>query len=44
MPIAILNALIVLINLGHLMFNPIVRPGNVARSLAGSKKIVSSRE
>jgi hypothetical protein len=43
-PVAILNALIVLINLAHLMLNPMVRPQKVAQSLEASRRIVASSE
>jgi hypothetical protein len=36
---AILNALIVLINVGALIFNPMTRPRNVARSLEAARRI-----
>jgi hypothetical protein len=42
--VAILNALIALVNLAHLALNPVVRPQSVARSLKASKEVVGSRE
>jgi hypothetical protein len=41
--VAVLSALIVLINLGHLTLNPMVRPQSVARSLKASKEVAASR-
>lgn len=42
--VAILNALLALVNLGHLTLNPTVRPRSVARSLKASKEVVASRQ
>lgn len=39
---AILYALFVLTNVAHLMFNPALRPQNVARSLEASRRILAS--
>lgn len=41
-PVAILNGLIVLANLAHLAFNPVVRPKSVARCLEASKRVAAS--
>jgi Ser/Thr protein kinase RdoA (MazF antagonist) len=42
--VAILNAIIALVNFGHLMINPVTRPQRMARSLQASKEVLASRE
>jgi hypothetical protein len=39
---AIIYALVMLTNIGHLMFNPAIRPRNIARSLETSRRMVAS--
>lgn len=39
---AILYALLALTNVAHLMYNPAVRPQNVARSLEASRQVIAS--
>lgn len=41
---AILYALLVLVGIGNLMFNPAIRPKNVGRSLEASRRVVASSE
>ena len=41
---AIFYALLVLVGIGNLMFNPAVRPKNVGRSLDASRRVVASGE
>lgn len=38
-PVLIAMALVVLTNVGHLVFNPAARPQNVARSLEASRRV-----
>ncbi len=42
--VAAVNAIVALVNFGHLMINPAIRPQKMARSLQASREILASRE